>query len=172
MLVRRQPYEAVGGHAAVSSAICEDVALAQALKRAGYQVILKSGEQLIATRMYTGWRSLWVGLTKNLVDMLGGAKRTASIATCAVLLSWMAITLPVLAIIACAGQSWRPALIPALLGSAAAFGFHIGGASHFRIPLWYGLLFPVGYTVGAMLAIDSIWRRWRGRLTWKDRVYP
>jgi chlorobactene glucosyltransferase len=58
-----------------------------------------------------------------------------------------------------------------MLALAAALGIHIAGAMHFRIPLWYGLLFPVGYTVGAAIALDGL--RWRalGRVRWKGRTY-
>jgi chlorobactene glucosyltransferase len=58
------------------------------------------------------------------------------------------------------------------MGSGVIFGLHIAGASYFRIPMWYGLLFPLGYTVGTIMAIDSVWRRWRGRVSWKGRTYP
>jgi chlorobactene glucosyltransferase len=64
------------------------------------------------------------------------------------------------------------AVIPAVAGSAAAFGLHVAAALHFEIPFWYGLLFPPGYTVGALMAIDSVRRRWRGRVSWKGRLYP
>jgi chlorobactene glucosyltransferase len=63
-------------------------------------------------------------------------------------------------------------LIPAALGSAAAFGLHIAGTSYFGIPLWYGLLFPLGYSAGALIAIDSVRRRLSGRVSWKGRTYP
>jgi chlorobactene glucosyltransferase len=58
------------------------------------------------------------------------------------------------------------------LPSAAAFAFHIAGARYFQIPLFYGLLFPIGYSTGALIAFDSL--RWRltHRVRWKDRVYP
>jgi cellulose synthase/poly-beta-1,6-N-acetylglucosamine synthase-like glycosyltransferase len=46
-------------------------------------------------------------------------------------------------------------LAAALPASAAAFGLHIAAAFHFRIPFWYGLLFPVGYTIGTLMAHDS-----------------
>ena len=58
------------------------------------------------------------------------------------------------------------------LGSAAAVGFHVAGAHYFGIPLWYGLLFPVGYTAGAIMAIDSLRLRLSGRMSWKGRTYP
>ena len=55
------------------------------------------------------------------------------------------------------------ALIPALAGSGAAFGLHLAGTFHFGIPVWYGLIFPLGYMAGAAIARDSIRRRWSGR---------
>jgi chlorobactene glucosyltransferase len=70
------------------------------------------------------------------------------------------------------GASGAPlALALAALGSAAVLGLHVGGAVHFRIPWWYGLLFPLGYTAGAVMALDSV--RWRitRRVHWKGRVY-
>ena len=44
-------------------------------------------------------------------------------------------------------------------------------ALHFGIPWWYGLAFPLGYTAGALIALDSI--RWRlvHRVQWKGRTY-
>ena len=63
------------------------------------------------------------------------------------------------------------ALILALAGSGAAIGLHIAAAFHFRIPFWYGFIFPLGYTVGAVMALDSVHRRRSGRVVWKGRIY-
>ncbi|HTT02873.1 MAG TPA: glycosyltransferase family 2 protein [Steroidobacteraceae bacterium] len=173
MLARRQAYVSVGGHASVRSAICEDVELAGLLKRQGYRVLLEDGSAVLGTRMYTGWRTLWPGIAKNLIEMLGGARRTLGMAALAVVLAWASVLLPIIDAHACArgSQTACIALLPALLGSAAAFALHIAGALHFGIPLWYGLLFPLGYTAGAIIALDSV--RWRlaGRVYWKGRVY-
>src|SRR5262249_6011938 len=68
MLIRRRPYQAVGGHAAVRSAICEDLALARRIKQQGWKVVLRSGDRLLSARMYTGWTTVWPGLAKNLVE--------------------------------------------------------------------------------------------------------
>jgi chlorobactene glucosyltransferase len=174
MLIRRAAYEAVGGHAAVRGAICEDLMLARLIKRSGRHVILQDGHRLLSTRMYRGWSTLWTGIAKNLSEMLGGPLRTVVTALIAVALAWTAVALPSADAAICArGDAtacW--ALLPAGLGSAAAFGLHIAGACYFRIPPWYGLLFPLGYSVGAVMAADSIRRRWRGRVSWKGRTYP
>ncbi len=172
-LVRRTSYDAVGGHAAVSSAICEDLEFAHRLKQSGRVVLLMDGEDAVSTRMYRGWQTLWPGLTKSLIDTLGGRSATLIVAAVAVTLAWAAVVIPMQD--AVAGLKHVPdawaALIPALLASAAAFGLHIAAARHFRVPFYYGLLFPFGYTVGAVMALDSIRRRLSGRVTWKGRTY-
>jgi chlorobactene glucosyltransferase len=174
ILVRRSFYDAIGGHAAVHGAISEDLMLARLLKRAGGYALLQDGRRLLSTRMYAGWSSLWIGTSKNLSDMLGGPVRTVAVALIALILAWAALLIPLTDAVSCArdNQTACIALIPAVLGSAAAFGLHIAGASYFGIPLWYGLLFPLGYSAGAAMAIDSVRRRLSGRVIWKGRTYP
>src|SRR6185437_13479426 len=94
MLVRRQAYESVGGHAAVYNAICEDLELALLIKKAGGHVLLQDGRSLLAARMYTGWSSLWTGLSKKIVEMLGGRAATLITALLVLLLSLASILLP------------------------------------------------------------------------------
>ena len=173
MLMRRHAYEALGGHAAVSSAICEDLEFARRLKQSGRCVLLMSGEEVISTRMYTGWRTLWPGLAKNLVDTLGGQGTTLMVALAGVTLAWAAVAIPLIDAVAWAQgvQGACAALVVALLGSAAAFGLHIAATFYFRIPFCYGLLFPLGYTAGALMALDSVRRRRSGRVSWKGRIY-
>jgi chlorobactene glucosyltransferase len=124
--------------------------------------------------MYTGWATLWSGLSKNLIDLIGGALPTVATALTAIVLAWAAVLMPLLDLNACLHGSSLAcgALWPALIGSMMAFGLHIAGAIHFRIPFWYGLLFPLGYTVGAVMAFDSLRQRLVGRVHWKGRVYP
>ncbi len=173
MLIRRAPYDAVGGHAAVRRAICEDVELALLMKRRGHRVLLMDGNGVLSTRMYTGWSTLWPGFAKNLIQLLGGPVRTAVAAPVVLVLAWAAVCLPVQDFAAMLqGVSGAPlALALATLGSAAMVGLHVGGAVHFRIPWWYGLLFPLGYTAGAVMALDSLRWRMTRRVHWKGRVY-
>jgi chlorobactene glucosyltransferase len=174
MLVRRAYYEAIGGHAAVRGAICEDLMLARLLKRSGGHAILQDGRRVLSTRMYRGWSTLWIGIAKNLSEMLGGPPRTMAIAAAAVVLAWAAWLIPLRDALDCAQGSTGGCvgLIPAALGFAAALGLHIAGAFYFGIPPWYGLLFPLGYSAGALIAIDSVRRRLSGRVSWKGRTYP
>ncbi len=174
MLVRRVAYDAIGGHAAVRAAICEDLELALRIKRWRKRVQLVDGSRLVSTRMYRDWPELWIGLSKNLVDMLHGPQRTLLIAMAAVVLAWAAYLIPLADAAGCAAATPGGclALWPGALASAAAVGLHVAGAGYFGIPLWYGLLFPLGYTGGALIALDSVRRRRLGRVRWKGRTYP
>lgn len=173
MLIKRDPYEQVGGFAAVREEICEDVEMARLLKRRGHRVLMQDGTRLLETRMYTGWATLWPGFAKNLIVMAGGPARTLALAAAAVILGWAAVLVPLYDASACRAGAHGAcvALAPALAASGAAFGLHIAAAVHFGIPWVYGLTFPLGYTVGAMIAVDSV--RWRaiGRVRWKGRTY-
>ncbi len=173
MLIRRSAYDAVGGHGAVRGAICEDLELGLLVKRLRGQVRLVEGRRLLSTRMYTDASALWIGISKNLVEMLQGARRTLAIAAVAPILAWATFLIPLLDAVGCAHsvQGACLALWPASLASAAALGLHIAGAAHFGIPVWYGLLFPFGYTAGSLIAIDSVRRRWVGAVQWKGRTY-
>jgi chlorobactene glucosyltransferase len=173
LLVRAMAYNEVGGHKAVSAEICEDVALARRIKRAGYRVLLYDGKALVSARMYDGWKALWPGLTKNIVEMLGGPAKSLGLAFMALALAWATWLVPLAASVGCARGDTTACVGLPLAGaaSAAALGLHIAGAAYFRIPFWYGLLFPVGYTIGVAMTIDSLWRRLRGRVQWKGRTY-
>ena len=146
MLVRREGYDAVGGHAAVREAICEDLELARRVKRSGRAVLLMGGEGLLSTRMYSGWRTLWPGFAKNLVDMLGGPAATVAVALAAVVLTWAAVAVPVIDAPLWV-QSWghgtnvaEPdlALVLAVTASAAAFALHVAATFYFRISFLVG----------------------------------
>jgi hypothetical protein len=66
LLVRRQDYEELGGHAAVAGKVLEDVELAVLFKRAGKKLWFRQGQGLVRTRMYRDFRSMREGWTKNL----------------------------------------------------------------------------------------------------------
>jgi glycosyltransferase involved in cell wall biosynthesis len=66
ILIRRDTYEAVGGHAAIAGNILEDVALARTVKSSGGRIRFRYGANAVRTRMYRDYRQLRDGWTKNL----------------------------------------------------------------------------------------------------------
>jgi glycosyltransferase involved in cell wall biosynthesis len=66
ILIKREAYEAVGGHAAIGNEILEDVALARMEKRSGRKIRFRYAADAVRTRMYRNWPQLRDGWTKNL----------------------------------------------------------------------------------------------------------
>ena len=66
ILIKREAYEAVGGHAALAQEILEDVALARAVKQSGRKIRFRYAADAVRTRMYRNYRQLREGWTKNL----------------------------------------------------------------------------------------------------------
>lgn len=72
LMIRRDPYDAVGGHASVAAEVLEDVALARRIKSAGYRIAFHSGKGIVRVRMYRSFAAMWEGWTKNLYKLMGG----------------------------------------------------------------------------------------------------
>src|SRR5579863_6065340 len=66
ILIRRDAYYAVGGHAAIAADILEDVALARAVKTSGRKIRFRYAADAVRTRMYRNYAQLRDGWTKNL----------------------------------------------------------------------------------------------------------
>jgi chlorobactene glucosyltransferase len=174
ILIRRQVYFGIGGHAAVAFEICEDKALAIKVKQAGYRLRVLTAEHLANTRMYRDFSSLWQGLSKNATEIIGSLPMTIAAAVIGVVVGWTALLLPiVLGIVALKELSTAAAVGCglALLASAVVIRIQIGTARHFRIPAAFGLICALGYTVAACLACRSALAHFNGRVTWKGRTY-
>jgi GT2 family glycosyltransferase len=72
LMIRRDAYDAIGGHASVAAEVLEDVALARRVKSAGYSLAFNSGKGIVRVRMYRSFASMWEGWTKNLYPLIGG----------------------------------------------------------------------------------------------------
>jgi glycosyltransferase involved in cell wall biosynthesis len=66
ILVRREAYDAIGGHAKIAGSILEDVALARTMKVPGRKIRFRYAAGAVRTRMYRNFRELREGWTKNL----------------------------------------------------------------------------------------------------------
>src|SRR5579863_841522 len=77
ILVLREAYEAVGGHAAIAGDLLEDVALARAVKRSGRKIFFRFGGDAVRTRMYRSFAQLREGWTKNLALLFPSSLRLA-----------------------------------------------------------------------------------------------
>src|SRR5256885_5046910 len=72
MMMRRDVYDAIGGHTGVAGEVLEDVALARRVKAAGQRIWFGSGNGIVRVRMYRSFQGMWQGWKKNLYRLMGG----------------------------------------------------------------------------------------------------
>lgn len=75
LMITREAYDAIGGHASVASDVLEDVALAKRAKAAGFRLWFGSGQGIARARMYRSFGAMWQGWKKNLYLLVGGNPR-------------------------------------------------------------------------------------------------
>ncbi len=65
LLVRRDAYQRLGGHAAVASSVIEDVALAKLAAERSIHARVTRAEHMGNVRMYDSFQAIWRGFQKN-----------------------------------------------------------------------------------------------------------
>ncbi len=176
ILIRRQVYQAVGGHAAVRDQIAEDKALAVLVKGSGFHLVLGDGRELVRTRMYTSLPEIWEGWVKNIY--LGMQDRPWLLLLGAITGFVAALVLPLWTILSLAwvaqGGGWIAALVAA--ESLILWGYllynrnQVNQAMH--ISFGYGLTLPLGALIFTAMMVTSAYNVYSGRgVTWRGRRY-
>jgi len=169
ILVARDAYDAVGGHAGVAGEVLEDVALARRVKATGARIAFVDGADLVAARMYTNLPEIRRGWTKNLYRLRGRRPLAAlaSLLELGVTLVWPAVGAAAPLLTGPAGVGWIAAL---------ALGVVLAAEVPFRA--WRGHdarwspTAPLGAALVAAFLLESAARDWLGLgVRWKDRRY-
>lgn len=78
LLIRRDVYDSIGGHAEVAGSLLEDVGLARMVKQCGVGLRFRLGRGMVRAHMYSGWADMREGWTKNLALLFPQAKTLAA----------------------------------------------------------------------------------------------
>ncbi len=70
-VIRRDVYDAVGGHETLRDAVVDDVGLARVVRSSGRPTEVVRGEDLVSVRMYEGLTEIVHGFTKNGFAVIG-----------------------------------------------------------------------------------------------------
>ena len=167
LLISRDAYDAVGGHAAIASALLEDVVLAQAVKQSGRKIFFRYGAYAVRTRMYRSFAQLREGWTKNLVLLFPSPLRLAVLRASEFVLMVGSATIAVLA--AASGRVGPAAFAGSLEIVLATLFFERIRKAHFS---WDANLLALGGlpVFSYLLLWSRIFHR-RGGVRWKGRVY-
>jgi hypothetical protein len=164
VIVAREPYFAAGGHRAVADKIHDGMALARAMRRAGFHTDLADFTDVARCRMYRSWREVWCGFAKNAHEGLGSPRG---------IVPWTALLV--------GGQTaWLLLLpfvlvgmppLPLMLAAGLSLGTRALLTVRFAQPVAGVLLHPLA--VAQLVAIQwwALARRVRGRpVEWKRRT--
>jgi glycosyltransferase involved in cell wall biosynthesis len=162
LMIRRDAYEAIGGHASVAGEVLEDVALAKQVKAAGYRIWFGSGAGVVRVRMYRSFAAMWEGWRKNLYLLVGGTPGAvyreflSIVPWIPFLLIGLAVRFPLALVLG----------VGLLLARHAAYGMAL---SSNRFPVKYILY----YVPGVLLYAGVLWASYRahirGIVEWKGR---
>ena len=165
LMMQRDAYNSIGGHASVASDVLEDVALAKRAKAAGFRLWFGPGQGIVRVRMYRSFGAMWQGWKKNLYLLVGG--------TPGAVLREMESAIP-----------WIPvALI--LLGLKIPVAPFLGVCFLLLRQFTYGaelsrnqypLKFIIYYVPAVVLYAGVLWASYRGyakgKVEWKGREFP
>ncbi len=172
ILVLRDAYQAVGGHAAVAGEILEDVALARRVKQAGYGIYFTAPIGVVRTRMYRSFRAMWQGWTKNLYPLVGKSAPAEFLGASPVLELALLLAL-VLLYHAGAATTVLASLGGALAGVALArLIFYAGALDRNLYPVAYIEYCYLGAALYGLALAASWWKNTHGVVLWKGRTYP
>ena len=173
LLIRREDYLRIGGHAAVAGEVLEDVALARLAKQSGIRLYFASGQGIMRVRMYRTFWAMWEGWSKNLYPLIGATTAgTTARPSRAVgrelfrVVPWIPVLVLPLALVH---------LIWGVLGVALLAGRHAAYAADLRrnrFRAGLALYYLPGVALYAAALLNSEWRYTQGSVAWKGREYP
>lgn len=158
-LVKRESYQYVGGHAAVSESVIEDVALARAFKFHGKKLRVVRGEHFGSVRTYDSFHAIWNGFQKNSFRFL-------------LISPWIGFQVVISSILL---ASWLPMLVWLLAEREWAVAAVFALLPTFMLRKWYGsvgeaLFVPPAIYVFQLIALAGMYHTSFGQTTeWKGR---
>jgi glycosyltransferase involved in cell wall biosynthesis len=165
LMIRRDAYDAIGGHASVAGEVLEDVALARRMKSAGYRLWFGAGAGIVRVRMYRSFAAMWQGWKKNLYLLIGG-KPIAVFREMSDVFPWIAFVVILLGLkipIAAFLGVWL------LIFRQVSYGSDLR-RNHFPFSL---ILY---YVPAVLLYAGVLWASYRshakGKVEWKGREVP
>jgi hypothetical protein len=167
ILISREAYDAVGGHAAIAGSLLEDVELAHAVKRSGRKIFFRLAADQVRTRMYRTTTQLIEGWTKNLVLLFPNPIRLAFLREAEFVVIWASGILSLIYL--SHGECSQAGRLLAVCGIAEFFFWRRILRAHFS---WGSNVLAIfGLPSFSYLLLRSVIQHGRGRVTWKDRNY-
>ena len=174
ILVRRDVYEALGGHERVRDRVAEDLSLAQEYVRAGQRIVLMLAMNQLSTRMYASLAELIRGWRKNVFAggrdaALGGSPGRAIYPLLLLAVPIIGLLPPIALVLSAAGMLPAGWLVWSAIAVAAALVYWGVIYRFMGEPAAYAALYPLGLVMLFYIAAGSVARG--QTVEWKGRTY-
>jgi cellulose synthase/poly-beta-1,6-N-acetylglucosamine synthase-like glycosyltransferase len=167
ILITREAYDAVGGHAAIAGNLLEDVALARAVKHSGRKIFFCYGGDAVQTRMYRSFAQLREGWTKNLALLFPSPARLAALRAIEFILITASVTISVTS--ALRGR-WQPAALAGML-AVILYTLFLTRIRRAHFSWAANILAFFGLPLFSYLLLRSKNAHATGSVPWKGRTY-
>jgi chlorobactene glucosyltransferase len=176
LLIRREVYDAVGGHTKVGKIVAEDVALAYLVKGTGRRVRVAWGADLCTIRMYDSLSAVYKGLSRiisvsrerRVWPMLAGIAFLTlcmfSMVPAAAMSAWR-FAHPVSSI---GGWGWLAAVVAHLVTMVIVLGLTYAWSKN---RWWMALLWPIGGAIALAIFVRALRQAITGRIEWRGMTY-
>jgi chlorobactene glucosyltransferase len=178
MLFRREAYDRIGGHAAISGNVFDDLTLAGNISRAGFQALVINGAGSISCRMYTSMHDIFAGFSKNLFRIASYKYPTiiaVPLFTLGLLLFAAIYSMPPFVLLACLSLFICGMPVPADASMYAGTAVLLTSISFFLVYKNFGYslrmicTYPVQVVLFFIIAMNSMISTLRGKTFWKGR---
>jgi chlorobactene glucosyltransferase len=174
ILVRRDSYDAIGGHAAVRDRVAEDMAMAQTFVAGRRRIALFVANDQLSTHMYASLSELIAGWGKNIyaggrMAALGGAIGRASYPFFLLATPALGLLPPIVLLAGLCGIATSPWIVWAAIAITVSILFWAALYRYMGESIGYALLYPLGFAMLLVIALRGVLRG--RRVEWKQRSY-
>lgn len=172
MLFKREAYEKTGGHEAIKNELVEDVRLAKKIKENGMRVVVDDGFDIYKCRMYSSFKEIWEGFSKNIFPGMGySAPLLFSVFTVYNIIFLLPFVFLGLTLTGIIGRSETLTLVISLQ-VFLILSVKILLTLKFRLGFLTVLFHPLGIILITSIALNSFrWNRLGRGSLWKGRTY-
>jgi hypothetical protein len=180
LCIRRDAYDASGGHDGFKDSMHDGIKLPRAVRRAGFTTDVFDGTDVLACRMYVGLRQTWRGFAKNAYEGLGSLGLLIFITVVHLLAHvtpWVLLVLTAAARVTGPGPLSRLDVLTSPLALGLAIVCVLLQITHRLVlarrhaqPLWIALAHPIGIVMMTLIQWHSLYLHLTGKRAWRGRT--
>lgn len=175
ILIRKDVYEKLGGHAAVRHQLNEDLHMAKLAKQNGFRLRVLQNDGLYLTRMYCNFQQTWRGWSRIFYGCFGTVRQlliSAGFMTVVSLLPWISLLVSLTATSLGAGGNWANLEIMSSAAILAQLTVLVRYYQVSKADARYVITWPIGAALCVGMLISAIFKTlgWTGT-AWRGRVY-